>query len=89
VAGDAGRVADDDGVRRHVLGDDGRRPDDRPVADRDAGEDRGVRPDPHVAAEDDVALRAGGVDVVPGDVVTRSRSCSASITNRTPGPIEQ
>ena len=45
IAGDASGVAHDDRIRRDVAGHDSRRPDHRPFADGDAGQDGGVSAD--------------------------------------------
>ena len=53
------RVADDDRVGPHVLGDDRLRPDDGAVADRHARHHRAAVRHPGVAADDDVAVAVG------------------------------
>src|SRR4051794_10143879 len=58
-----GRRARHDGVRRHVLGHDAARPDDRVVADGDAAQEAGAVADPHVVADAHVAL----VDALQAD----------------------
>lgn len=50
---DAGRHASHDDVGWHVAGDHGTGADDGPVADADAGQDRGVRAHPDVPAQTD------------------------------------
>ena len=51
---DACGIADDDGIRRYILCDDGTRPDDGTAADADAAHDRHISADPDIAANDDL-----------------------------------
>ena len=55
-----GRHAADNGVRGNVLGDEGAGADDGAIANGNASEDDGFIADPHIVANDDVAL------IVPG-----------------------
>src|SRR5206468_2540873 len=50
---DARRIAGDDNVRRHVPGDDGARPDNGVLPDRDPGQHDDAAPQPCVLLDDD------------------------------------
>lgn len=60
LADDAGGDAGDDGVRGHVLRDDGPGPHDGTVPDGDAGDDGDAGADPDVFARDDGGGVGGG-----------------------------